>query len=553
MTEFSRRLFVSGLAASTAMPALAQGTKLAQGTPMAQGSPANPATAPTATAAKFSFDDVVKRARDLAGAPFDGAVPALPDALAKLDFDAWRDIRFRADKALLGNAGGPYRLQLFHLGHLFKRPVTINTMRDGIATPVPYSANLFDYGRIKFDKALPVNMGFAGFRIHYPLNKPGVGDELVSFVGSSYFRFLGRNQQYGLSARSLAVNTGLLDNKEEFPFFREFWFDTPGPEADHITLFALLDSESLAGAYRFDFYPATNSYVDVSCTIFVRSPQANLGLAPLTSMYFMGENDRHYNDRNKYDDFRPEMHDSDGMQFQSANGEWLWRPLRNPFIQKVAQFEANDVKGFGLIQRDRNFDHYQDIELAYEQRPNYWVEPKGKWGEGQLELIELATKDETADNIILAWVPKQPIVPDNALTLAYRITSLLDMPKAQPTGIVLNTFEAPPIALGSSEKAEPGTRRFMVEFIGPDVAYYLNDPGLVQINASASNGKIYRSFITPNPKINGLRVHIDVKIQPASSTDLRIFLRAGSKRLTETWAYTWNDEHPDQFPEPPKL
>ncbi len=532
MSEFTRRSFMTAVATTGALPALGQ----------------SPAATPANSGGRFTYDDVIKRARELAAAPFDSSVPTLPENLAKLDFDAWRDIRFRSDKAMLGNTGGPFRLHMFHLGHLFKRPVTINTMRDGIATPVPYSAALFDYGRTKFDKQLPVNLGFSGFRIHYPLNKPGQGDELVSFVGSSYFRFLGRGQQYGLSARGLSVNTGLLNNQEEFPFFREFWFDTPGPSADRITVFALLDSESLAGAYKFEFFPTKNSYVDVTATVCVRTPQAGIGVAPLTSMYFMGENDRHMNDRNKYDDFRPEMHDSDGLQYQTASGEWVWRPLRNPFIQKVAYFDAPDVRGFGLIQRDRDFDHYQDIELAYEARPSYWIEPKGKWGEGRLELIELATKDETFDNVILAWRPKDPVTPDHPLSIAYRITSTLETEKIGAGGYVLNTFEAPAIALGSSERAELGKRRFMVEFVGGDVGYYLSDPGQIEIVATASNGKIFRSFVTPNPKINGLRAHIDVQIVPEQSTELRLFLKAGGKPLTETWVYAWNDERPENFP-----
>jgi glucans biosynthesis protein len=453
---------------------------------------------------------------------------------------------------MLANGGGPFRLQLFHLGHLFKRPVIINIMRDGIPTPVPYSPNLFDYGRVKFDKPLPVNLGFAGFRLHYPLNRPGVFDELVSFVGSSYFRLLGRGQQYGLSARSLSLNTGLLDNKEEFPFFREFWFDTPGANADHVTILALLDSDSVAGAYRFDVYPALDSRIDVQATVFARSPQSGVGAAPLTSMFFMGENDRHYNDRNKYDDFRPEMHDSDGLQIETAGAEWLWRPLRNPFIQKVSYFDADNVKGFGLVQRDRLFDHYQDIELAYESRPTYWIEPKGKWGEGRLELVELATRDETADNVILSWRPKEDLTPEKPATFAYRLTSMLDAPKSGALGQVLNTFSAPPVALGSGEHAPAGARRFMAEFVGGDIPYYVADPSGVEIVATAPNGKVYRSFLTPNLKIRGLRAHIDVQVKPGDSTDLRMFLRVGGRPLTETWVYAFNDEHPEQFPEPPK-
>ncbi len=147
MTELNRRVLVQCLVVSGALPS-AIGPVFAQ----AGKAPSAPTVAPAQP--KFDFDDVVRRARDLATADFDTASPALPDALNKLDFDAWRDIRFRPDKAFLGANGSQFRLQLFHLGHLYRRPVTINTIRDGIPTPIPYSANLFDYGRTKIDKPL---------------------------------------------------------------------------------------------------------------------------------------------------------------------------------------------------------------------------------------------------------------------------------------------------------------------------------------------------------------------------------------------------------------
>ena len=529
MPAFTRRTVLAALAASGAgsLPAFAQ-----QGQP----APAEPA------GTKFAYDDLVKKAAALAAAPFDANVPALPEALARLDFDAWREIRFRGEKGQIGKPGSPFSLQTFHMGHLFKKAVKLNILRDGMATPYPYSAALFDYGKTQFDKPLPPDLGFAGFRLHYPLNSPRGGDELISFLGSSYFRVLGRGQQYGLSARALSVNTGLLDNHEEFPFYREFWIDAGGPDSDRATIFALLDSASLSGAYRFDIAPGQNTSVDVTSTVFARSTQSGLGVAPLTSMFFMGENDRHYNDRNHYDDFRPEMHDSDGLLMQSAQGDWTWRPLRNPFIQKVGYFDASHIAGFGLVQRDRAFDHYQDIELAYESRPTYWIEPKGDWGEGRLELIELATKDETADNVVLSWRPKAPVEAGKPFSFAYRLTAMLDDPRLSPAGRVVNTFSAPVGALGSGEKSGPGARRFMVDFAGGDLDFHLGNPAAVEIVASASSGKITRSFLTPNPKIHGFRATIDVAIPPGGSTDMRLALRADAAPLTETWAYTWNDE-----------
>ena len=252
----------------------------------------------------FGYPDVVKRAHDLAGAPYDATVPALPDGLDDLDYDAWRDIRFKSDKPLLDQQlNATFRLELFHLGHLYKRPVVVNVLRDGIPAPIPYAANLFDYGRNKIGPNLPINLGFAGFRLRYPINAPHVWDEVVSFLGASYFRFLGRGQRYGLSARGLAIGAGPRLN-EEFPFFREFWIETPDPTADTIVIYALLDGESATGAFRFLLVPGQATTIEANVTLFARKPIPAIGLAPLSSMFFVGKNDHRFSD-----DFRSELHD----------------------------------------------------------------------------------------------------------------------------------------------------------------------------------------------------------------------------------------------------
>ena len=223
--------------------------------------PAGPQPAP-----RFGLEDVRRRARDLAAAPFDASMPPLEPVLAHLDFDAWRDIRFRPDKAFFGSSPSPFRLQTFHLGHLYKRPVTVNIIRDGIGAPIPYAPTLFDYGRTRIERQLPVNLGFAGFRLHFPLNSPKVFDEVVAFLGASYFRFLGRGQNYGMSARGLSINAGSAGT-EEFPFFREFWVETPEPGADRAAVYALLDGESTTGAFQFDIHPGAETILDVTATL----------------------------------------------------------------------------------------------------------------------------------------------------------------------------------------------------------------------------------------------------------------------------------------------
>lgn len=527
MPDLNRRLLLASLAAACAP---AGGGAFAQSATAPAPRPAQP-DEPPPQPPRFSFEDVQRRARELATAPLAPAA-VLPDPLKGLDFDAWRDIRFRPERALFSGTGGMFRLQAFHLGHLFKQPVTVNTIRDGMATPIPYNASLFDYGRTKIERPLPVNLGFAGFRLHYPLNDPRVHDEAISFLGASYFRFLGRGQRYGLSARALAVNAGTTE--EEFPFFREFWIETPEAGTDRVTIYALLDSESVTGAFRFDLWPGVDSVLEVQATLNARRPGVKLGLAPLTSMYFVGENDRRMRG-----DYRPEVHDSDGLLVHTRAGEWIWRPLRNPGKLEVSAFLDRDARGFGLFQRDRLFEHYQDLDLAYEQRPSYWVEPAQGWGEGRVELVELATTDETNDNIVVNWAPKDSPEPGKPFSFGYRVTSLLEQPRLSPNGRAVNTYQTEARALGAREPAAPGSRRFIVDFSGGDLAYFLNDPQAVEIVPTASNGKILRSWLVPNPHTKGFRAGIDVQAEPGQSSDLRAFLRAGNRALTETWTFPW--------------
>lgn len=511
MSDLTRRVALAALAAAA--------------TPVRAQQSAAPPLIP------FRFEDVIRRARDLASVAFDPTLPPLPEPFQHLDFDAYRDIRFRPDRALLAGSGGPFRLQLFHLGFLYARPVTINIIREGMPTPIPYQTQLFDFGRTKVERPLPVNLGFAGFRVHYPLNNPRVLDELVAFLGSSYFRFLGRDQGYGLSARSLAVNVAARE-PEEFPFFREFWIEAPPAGAERLTVFGLLDGASVAGAYRFDIYPGSETTIEVGATLFTRRPVTAVGLAPLTSMFFSGENERRTGD-----EFRPELHDSDGLLVHLSSGEWVWRPLRNPGAKAVSAFPDTNPRGFGLMQRDRAFESYQDLEASYQIRPSYWVEPIGNWGEGRVELVELPTAAEVHDNVVAYWVPRQPYETAQEVTFGYRIRALGAGDGLHPGGKVINTFEAPARASGSADPSDRLLRRFLVDFAGGNLSFYLPDPSLIQVAPSASQAQVLSTSVVPNEHIGGFRAAIDVKLEPGQSADLRAYLKSGDKALTETWSY----------------
>ncbi|TDR85191.1 glucan biosynthesis protein [Enterovirga rhinocerotis] len=477
----------------------------------------------------FRFEEVVRRARELAALPFDAAVPPLPEPLATLDPEAYRGIRFRPDRAFLAQGGSRFRVQLFHLGPLYPRPVTVNLIRDGVPSPIPYQTQLFDFGSTKIERPLPVNLGFAGLRIHYPLNNPTVFDELLSFLGASYFRFLGRQQRYGLSGRGLAVGVGGRE-QEEFPFFREFWIETPAPGADRLTVFALLDGAAVAGAYRFDVYPSVETEIEIAATLFPRRPIGSIGLAPLTSMFFSGENDPRPGV-----DFPLEQHDSDGLLVQSGSGEWIWRPLRNPPDTRVSGFQDKDPRGFGLMQRDRRFESYQALDAGYERRPSYWVRPLGPWGEGRIELVEIASQGEPQNNIVAYWTPSRPIEAGRETSFAYRIKALGGAAPIHPGGRVVNTFSKPIPQAGTA-----GGRRFMIDFAGGDLGFYLQDPSLVQPVASASQDtRIVSASLARNEHVNGFRVMLDVRAEPGRRADLRVFLKAEGRVLSETWAYPW--------------
>ena len=356
----------------------------------------------------FSFNSVIQKAQALGAKPYAAPENILPDELKNLSYDEHRDIRFVREHGPWYNQKLPYELQFFHLGNIFNISVPINEVVNGVSTPIKYSADFFDYGRNQLHTDKFKHLGYAGFRLHSQLNTESYFDELVAFLGASYFRGLAKNQKYGLSARGLAVDTAELSG-EEFPVFKEFWIEKPQTGDRFIKLYALLDSKSVSGAYAFKITPGTNTVMDIKSVLFPRNDIKKLGVAPLTSMFLFGENNK-----NQFDDYRPEVHDSDGLLIHNGNDEWLWRPLDNSKYLRVSSFVDSSPKGFGLLQRDRNIEHYLDFEANYQDRPSAWVEPLEDWGRGFVQLVEIPSRQEIHDNIVAYWVPEQKINTDTA-------------------------------------------------------------------------------------------------------------------------------------------
>jgi glucans biosynthesis protein len=483
---------------------------------------------PPRQAPPFSFDVVEKLAQERASRPYRNRSTKLPDAIAKLTHDQYRDIRFQRTSALwYGHA--LFEVQFFHRGFNFDRRVNISEVSGGVARPVLYNPAMFDFGPGVPKMELPADLGFAGFRIHYPLNTPAYKDELIVFLGASYFRVLGRNQVYGLSARGLAIDTGAASG-EEFPYFTDFWLAKPEPTARTMTVFALLDSPGIAGAYQFEIRPGTTTQVQVTAELYPRRQIAKLGIAPLTSMFLYGEN----SGAHRFDDFRPEVHDSDGLMTERGTGEWMWRPLVNPKELRVNRFMDEHPRGFALVQRDRDFNHYQDNESRYERRPSYRVEPLGDWGKGGVELVEIPSDEEIHDNIVAYWVPDAPVQPQKPMTFSYLLSAYTGTTQWPPGGKVIATHFSRVL---SGTTVVPGVRRVIVDFAGGDLDS-LAGAQPVQAEANASGGEIDEISVE-RLAANGVwraSMHLKVSDKPV---DLRCYLTLYGEALTETWTYLW--------------
>jgi glucans biosynthesis protein len=490
-----------------------------------------------AAASPFTFQTVIDEAKELSKAPFRTPKGEVPDSLLKITYDEWRDIRFKPEKALWRQEKLPFTVQFFHPGLYFDRTVSINVVDpDGTVHPVRFSTDLFDYKSERVKSLVPENLGFAGFRIHSFINTKDYQDEVVVFLGASYFRAVGRHMNYGLSARALAINTW-LPGGEEFPFFRKFWIYLPSSDAKDITICALLDSPSLAGAYQFLLIPGKETVMDVKSTIYLRKKVEKLGVAPMTSMFFYGEN----TSLRPVDDFRPEIHDSDGLMINTGHGEWIWRPLVNPKSLLVTSFQMSNPKGFGLCQRDQNFEHYQDLEGNYENRPSLWISPGGNWGEGRVELIQVPTDKEIIDNVVAFWVPSTLPEIGEPLTFDYRMSwHYFSDGGRPPAGRAVATYTAK----GKAEES----RKFVIDFQGGQLETLAPDAPPEGIVTVGPNAKVVEQQLYKNRFTGGWRLVFQISMENEGEKEkqnvhepleLRAFLRLKENILSETWSYVY--------------
>jgi periplasmic glucans biosynthesis protein len=482
--------------------------------------------------ARFGFADVQHLARERAAHEYRRMPEALPAEFASLTEGEYRSIRFRPESALW-HGQALFEVQFFQRGFHNRQRVNIFEVSAAGVRPVDYDPRFFSFGRpVKLPKAT-AGIGYAGLRVHYPLQTPDYKDELVAFLGASYFRVLGRNEHYGASARALAIDTALPAG-EEFPAFTDFWLVRPEPTARTLTIYALLDSPSVAGAYEFQIRPGGITQVEVHCVLFTRRAIAKLGIAPLTSMFLYGA----AGDPRHFDDYRPEVHDSDGFMTETGRGQWIWRPLVNPRELRVNRFMDDNPRGFGLIQRQRDFSRYEDALAQYELRPGYWEEPLGGWGKGGVELVEIPSDQETHDNIVAYWVPEHPPAPRRPLSFSYVLFAYLASPDWPPGGRVIATRSGTAHMAPEQGHFAPGSRRFLVDFAGGDLdGLAATQP--VKAEARVGNAQLESLTVQRIPESGAWRAALVVAPSGKKPVDLQCYLTLDGEVLSETWVYQW--------------
>lgn len=502
-----RRDVLTGLLALAGLPAAAQ----------VSGEPGIPLGASTA----FDPAQIVARARALAQTPY-RAPKAVPPEWTDITYDDYVSIWFDTRNALWrGQETTPLRMDVFPPGLYFPHPIEISMVENGKARPLQFELEVFDRTDKFPDLPLDGHLGYSGLRLRAELEKPGVFQEFAVFQGASYFRAIGTGDIYGISARGLAIDTAERWG-EEFPEFRAFWLEKPAPGQETFILHALLDSPGCTGAYQFHITPGAPLVMEVEAQVFPRRDLAHVGAAPLTSMFFFDETNR-----DSFSDFRPAVHDSDGLLIANGAGETLWRPLANPKTLQVSAFVDENPRGFGLMQRARRFGDFADLEALYHRRPGVWVEPMGDWGKGSVTLVEIPTDREIYDNIVCYWRPAGGFAKGAPQHLRYRLTWGPDSDYGQGLK-VLNTRIGAAFETGIivAIDFEPGAQV-------PD------DLARITRHISASQGEVSSGVLQRNPDTGGPRLAFKFHPGDAQVIEFRAQLRLDGAPLSETWLYRW--------------
>ncbi|HQT81322.1 MAG: glucan biosynthesis protein D [Ferrovum sp. 37-45-19] len=492
----------------------------------------------------FSYAKLIEQAKVLAHSAYEA--PPRPDSkvLDEIDWEHHGQIQFDTDHALFANGPGEFPISFFHQGRFFRVPVRMFVLNSDEETTqaqeIIYHSDLFKMPENNPAHRLGPPAAFAGFRIQESrlAGNPHLNwrdNDWAAFLGASYFRAIGDEYQYGLSARGVAINVVVDGVTEEFPDFTHFYFVPPKEGSNRMVIYALLDGPSIAGAYRFTLTRHHEVVMEIEHHLFLRQDVQRLGLAPITSMYWFSEKDK-----KTAEDWRPAVHDSDGLMMWTGKDEHLWRPLNNPTGIQVSSFNDSHPKGYGLMQRERHFSEYQDA-VHYEKRPSLWVEPLGNWNQGSVELVELHTSEELYDNMVVMWVPQEKALRGQSYHLHYRLYWQANYPFPLPLAQVYRTS----IGRGGEPgvKRPPEAHKFMVEFHG-DIFNILPQHTDPFADLWTSKGRFDLIYVerVPNAEPHQWRVIFDLILPQEkiiNPVELRLTLKFQGSVLSETWMYQY--------------
>ncbi len=500
----NRRVFVKGVAAAPFFAMLPPGWAASQESP------------------RFDRGSVIDMARSLAAFEFVAPAPAVPPELLGLSFADHRRIGAKPEAWLFTDPPTGFAVEPLHSGFIYREPVELFAVANDSVVKLAFDPGRFTYPAVDgLPPAPETALEFAGFRGHTAFEPGGALEPFMIFAGASYFQAVGQGQAFGLSARGLAIGTGDREG-EEFPYFRAFWLEQPAD--GRMVIHALLDSASITGAYRFTVRPGDQTLIDVEAILFARAEVSRLGLAPLTSMYLYGSTDR-----GAWDQVRLAVHNSDGLAIWNGKDERLWRPLQNPRLLQVSAFADTGPRGFGLIQREKRFSEYEDLDGRYHMRPSLWVEPIGDWGPGSVVLVEIPSDREINDNVVTFWRPEAPLAAGGEMTLTYRLTWGWDGPI--PAGLLRVTRTL------TGQGPRQGLRSFAIDYSDLGAATP-PDADDVTADVRASTGAISNVVVRENPAVSGLRVTFDLETAGEDS-DLRVDLFRDGRPAGEVWVYRW--------------
>jgi glucans biosynthesis protein len=484
----------------------------------AQAPGAHPLAALLVDGQRFSHDAMVEAARQMARRPMQAPALPLPDPFASLNAENYHAIRPRPERAIWAGDLSGIALEPLHRGFVYQSPVQVAVLEDGLVRRLAYDPALFSFGRLQ-PPAQISDIGFAGFRV--TVQQDNQSRELIGFQGATFLRAQARGQVAGLVARGLAVRTA-DPRGEEFPAFRAFWVEKPsvgGPVLIH----AIAESDSIVAAFRFTVRAGEVTLVDTEITLVARTAVEHIGLAAMQGTFLFGANDRR-----AVDDIRPAVHDVQGLQMLTGQGEWIWRPLNNPEQLQISSFVDSNPRGFGLMQRDRDPASYHDDDQRPEARPSVWIEPIGDWGPGHVQLVEIPSDSEINDNIVCFWRPRAPIAAGTEHMIAYRQHWCWAPP------------ERPPLALCVGSRVGRGQqrrRRFSLDFAGEILGGDV--PGDLRMLLWGSAGALHLQRLQPMPQRKTVRIQFDLDPGNETAVELRVALAAGERVMSETWLYRW--------------